>query len=67
MHRLSSTKQLLLPQSRSPHHEVALIGGMDYNASIEEISYYADQYGYNNQPEIQKTNNAPTKIWLKIP
>lgn len=67
MHRLSSTKQLLLPQNKSPHHEVALIGGMDYNASIEEISYYADQYGYNNQPEIQKTNNAPTKIWLPLP
>lgn len=67
MHRLSSTKQLLLPQNISPHHEVALIGGMDYNASIEEISYYADVYGYNNQTEYKKTNNAPTKIWLPLP
>ena len=65
MHRLSSTKQLLLPKSNSPHQKVALIGGMDYNASIEEMKYYAEQYNYENKNSA--TNNPSTKIWLPLP
>ena len=67
MHRLSSTKQLLLPKNNSPHKKVALIGGMDYNASIDEIKYYAEQYNYENKIENITTNNSFTKIWTYLP
>lgn len=67
MHRLSSTKQLLLPKNNSPHQKVALIGGMDYNASIDEIKYYAEQYNYENKIESITTNNSFTKIWTYLP
>lgn len=68
MRRLSSTKQLLLPQTNQPFQSVALLGGMNYNASIDEIEYYANEYQQTvpayaqTQPTLQQS-----KIWSALP
>lgn len=68
MHRLSSSKQLLAPTKSNKWQSVALLGGMDYNASIEEIEYYASQY---QAPALQDTianaQQPQTTIWLPLP
>lgn len=65
MHRLSSTKQLLRPKSSQTWQKVALVGGMDYNANMDEIAYYANEYHYTaprgNQPV------ATNQIWTPLP
>lgn len=67
MHRLSSTKQLLQPNTPTLTKKVALIGGMNYNASIDEIDYYAQQYNYEPNKINSTHNNSISKIWIPLP
>lgn len=67
MHRLSSTKQLLQPQQPFKPQSVALLGGMDYNASAEEIAYYMAEYKQDNLPTLATPNNQNNTIWSPLP
>lgn len=68
MHRLSSTKQLLRPQQNTAISSVALVGGMDYNAKIDEIAFYMDEYKHDPASDTSYTQLPPTnQIWQPLP
>lgn len=67
MHRLSSSKQLLRPALTNSWKTVALVGGMDYNANIDEIAYYANTYNYTPYINAANTEKPTFQIWTPLP
>lgn len=67
MHRLSSTKQLLQQRQAFKPQSVALLGGMDYNASTEEIAYYAAEYKQENLQNSEINAVKSNNIWSPLP
>lgn len=44
LHRLSSTRDLVWRDKTSNYHNIALYGGIDYDISVEELVYYANNF-----------------------
>jgi CHAT domain-containing protein len=60
MHRVSSTRQILLPPSSETWSSAAVFGGFDYNLGLDKMEYYSDAYS-------ERGNANSLRQWQYLP